>query len=100
MREAPYGATALALRDLVNQLVRGRSNATGRVTLPTSGTSTVLTFANASPDAEVILIPRNAAAAADYGAGTSFAVAGTGEITITHAVSGASRQYGFLVIGG
>lgn len=100
MREVPFKPTPLELRDALNQLIRGRSNATGRVTLPTSGTSTVVTKANVSADSEVVLIPRNAAAATELGAGTCYAVASKGEFTITHSNSATSREFGYLVIGG
>lgn len=100
MRELAFAPTILAIRDAVNQIIRGRSNATGRVTLPTSGTSTVVTKANVSADSEVVLIPRNADAAAELAAGTCYAVAAQGSFTITHAMSATTRDFGYLVIGG
>lgn len=89
---------ASSTRDIItaiNQLIQGRSNATGSVTLST-GTSTVVTKTDIPADAAVFLSPQTASAAA-----TAWQITvGTGQFTITHASGAADRTFRWLVIGG
>lgn len=101
MREVPYKPTPQELRDAVNELVRGRSNATGSVTLATSGTTTTVTKDTISPKSEVLLFPKNSEAATELGAGTCYVSAvAVGSFTVTHASSAGTRTFGYAVIGG
>lgn len=103
MRELPPAGERI--RDIVfaiNELIRGRSNAVSQVTLTPSAGSTIVSSPNFNENAEVILFPKTAAAAAELGNGTVYAaVTATGTVTITHANNAtANRTFGLLVVGG
>ena len=103
MRELPPLGASDRDRDFaINQLIRGRSNAVGEVTLTANAATTTITGPNINADAECFLMPKTANAAAEFGNGTiriSAIVAGT--VTITHANNAQTdRTFGYLVIGG
>lgn len=90
------------LRDVifaVNQLIRGRSNATGTVTLTAGATTTTLT-GSYNDSAQVFLTPKteNAAGSLD----TTYAVVTNATtVTITHANAvSTDRTFAYAVIGG
>lgn len=103
MRELPPIGAQDRDRDFaINQLIRGRSNAVGEVTLTANTTTTTVTGPNINADAQVFLMPRTANASAEFGNGTIriSAVAG-GSFTVTHANNAQTdRIFGYLVIGG
>lgn len=88
--------------DAIIQLVQGRQNSVGDVTLRAGQTTTTVSFPNCSKDCRVFLFPQTANAAA--------AVATTyiqradilqRSFTITHANAGSTdRAFSFLAIGG
>ena len=80
----------------VRQLIQGRNNATGTVTL-TTGTSTTITLTNGNSEAAVFFTAKNAAAA-----GTALHAVATDEtVTITHPMSlAADREFYYIVTGG
>jgi hypothetical protein len=91
------------LVDAVIQLITGRQNSVGVVTLAVApATSTFVSFVNCSADCEVFLSPRTANAAAAVATTYIKAVDITqGGYTITHASSAQNdRTFGFLCIGG
>jgi len=97
------GATDRARDQAINELIQGRSNATGSVTLTASTTTTTVSRATISKDAYVFLQPQTAHASAEMGNGTIYwAVSATGgSFTITHANNAQTdRTFGYLVIGG
>jgi hypothetical protein len=98
----PAGATLRDAVTAINQLMQGRSNATGQVTLTASAATTVLSKTTVNEDAEVFLIPRTANAAAELAAGTAYiSDVSRGSFTITHANNAQSdRTFGYIVIGG
>lgn len=103
MKTLAISATDRDLVAAVNQVIAGRSNATGRVTLTASVTSTTITGANVNENAEIFLTPRTANAAAALG--TTYAsisrVAGVPTVTITHANNAQTdRIFGYLIVGG
>lgn len=103
MREpAPGGETLRTLLFFVQQLIRGRSNATGTVTLTASATTTTVTRANNNANAAVFLMPRTANAAAELGNGTLYRSAIDGDgFTLTHANNAQTdRTFDYIVIGG
>lgn len=99
-------STTSSLRDIVvaiRQLIAGRSNSTGRVTLTAGATSTTIGGANVNEDAEIFLIPRtaNAAAALATTYATISRISGVPTVTITHANTGTTdRTFGYDVRGG
>lgn len=68
---------------VVRQLIEGRSNAVGTVTLTANAGSTVVTAPNCGPDSAVFLFPTTANAAAIVAATYVSAVA-AGTFTVTH----------------
>lgn len=87
------------------QLMQGRSNAVGEVTLTPGVTSTVVdksvsvAATNVGKDSEVFLTPRTAHAAAAIPT-TFISAVDSGSFTITHAASAdVDNTYGFLAIG-
>lgn len=68
---------------VVRQLIEGRSNAVGIVTLTASAASTVVTAPNCGPMSAVFLMPTTANAAAIVAAMYVSAVA-AGSFTVTH----------------
>lgn len=68
----PFGADPRVVSEVVNNLLRGKSNNTGRITLNTgSATTTTIYDPNISPDSLILLAPMSSAAFTDatpYGA--------------------------------
>lgn len=106
MRELPpQGATLRDVIFAVSQLIKGRSNSTGEVTLTANATSTTITGVNVNENAQVFLFPKTANAAAELGAGTMYAsisrITGTPTVTITHANAVTTdRTFGYDIRGG
>lgn len=83
----------------VLQLIRGRSNAVGSVTLTAGATSTTVDFVNCSQDSQVFLSPRTANAAAAL-ATTYISSVGNKSFTIAHAnAASTDRTFGFVALG-
>lgn len=102
MREIPpKGATERDRDHAINQLIRGRSNAAGEVTLTAGAASTTIAGPNINEHAGVWLFPKTANAAAELGAGTCHAVVAAGQVAITHANNAQTdRTFYYLVLGG
>lgn len=99
----PVGATPRDVTTAINQLIRGRSNAVGRVTLTANTTTTTITGELVNEHAEIFLTPRTSNAAAALG--TTYAsisrVAGVPTVTITHANNAQTdRTFGYIIVGG
>lgn len=89
--------------DIITAMQRGRSNASGTLTLTANAASTTLTDARIAADSAVILIPATANAAAEIGAGTLY-VSETGRVNgsvvISHANNAQTdRTYRYAIIG-
>jgi hypothetical protein len=85
----------------VRQLMQGRSNAAGSVTLAASAASTTVTAPNCAPGSQVFLFPRTAHAGAELAAGGCYvsAIAG-GAFTITHANNPQTdRTFSYVCLG-
>lgn len=84
------------------ELVSGRQNSVGDVTLRANNTTTIVAFPNCSTGARVFLFPKTANAAAAVA--TTYILAANiirGQFTVTHANnSQADKNFSFLVIGG
>ena len=86
--------------DSIIQLVTGRQNSVGDITLRSDQTTTVVTFQNCSKDCRVFLSPRTANAAAALST-TYISSIMQGSFVITHANNAQTdRTFGFLCIGG
>jgi hypothetical protein len=85
----------------VRQLMQGRSNAAGTVTLAPGAASTTVSAPNCAPSAQVFLFPRTAHAAAELAAGGCYVSAvGSGTFTLTHANNAqADRTFSYVCFG-
>lgn len=101
MREIPpQGDTPRNIFALINELIRGRSNAVGTVTLTANVTTTTVTKSTINSSAQVFLSPKTVNAAAAV-ATTYISAIGAGTFTITHANAATTdRTFGYLVNGG
>jgi len=100
------GITETDLKKIVlaiQQLAAGRSNATGTVTLASSGTTTTVTPTQAgiiAMGSTPILTPMTANAATEVGNGTMYVSAvANGSFTITHSSGVASRTFLWAILG-
>ena len=85
----------------IRQLIQGRSNASGTVTLTASTTTTTITDETINGNAGVFFEPTTANAAAEKANGTMHASVAAGQITITHANNAqVDRTFYYLVNGG
>jgi len=95
------GFTEIELSKAVNDLIQGRSNASGTVTLQAGQTSTTVSRETINANAIVILSPTTANAAAALASTWWSIVAGGGSFTLAHANNAQTdRTFGYLVIGG
>jgi hypothetical protein len=82
----------------VRQLMEGRSNATGTVTLTANVGSTTVPAPNCAAGSVVLLSPRTANAAAALA--TTFVTAGNGSFMVTHATNTQpDRTFGWAALG-
>ena len=90
------------LAQTTNQLLRGRSNIHGTVTLTVSAATTTVTTPLADSSKVLILEPTTANAAAELGAGTCYRSATTGGVSfvLTHANNAqADRTFNYALLG-
>lgn len=68
----------------VNEILNGRDNACGELTLTDGVTSTVVTDYNCTADSCVVLTPKTATAATAIGNGAVYVTPGDRSFTVTH----------------
>lgn len=103
MQDLPnVGATERQMVTAIRQLIQGRNNATGSVTLTASVATTVVTRATINSGCVPIIVPRTANAAAEQAAGTMYVSAiAAGSFTITHANNAQTdRTFDYVITGG
>ena len=86
---------------IVNNILDGKINATGTVTLTASTASTAVTENRAGSDSVILFMPTTANAAAEQAAGGMYVSSrGKQTFTITHANNTQSdRTFDYIVIG-
>ena len=89
------------LRDIVNNIMRGKINATLDVTLIVSAPSTTVSDARIGGSCGIYLMPLSANAAAEIGNGTIWwGPPGSQTVTLNHASNAqADRSFRLLIIG-
>lgn len=98
---APAEPNLRRIVQAINELIMGRSNATGTVTLAAGATSTTVTRGNVSGDAEILLFPKTANAAAALATTYAAAIPNGGGFVVTHANSAQTdRTFSYLAVGG
>lgn len=95
-----FGADLRTVSEVVNNLLRGKTNNTGEVTLAaSSATSTTLNNALIGPGSVIVLMPTTANAAAWMNV-VYVSARSNGSATLTHSANTATdRTFGFAVIG-
>lgn len=99
----PHETVVRTIVFAINQLIAGRSNSTGSVTLTAGATTTTVTpAANMNSAAKIFLTPTTANAAAEQGSGTLYVSAVTStSFTLTHANSAQTdRTFDYDIRGG
>ena len=96
----PAGATPRETSEVVNNLIEGKSNNTGTVTLASaSATTTTLTDERIGYDSIILFMPTTANAASAYG-GLYVSAKTSGSATLTHAANILTdKTYGYIVVG-
>ena len=95
----PGGADARTTANVIRNLVDGKSNNTGSITLTANATTSTLTDQRVGANSVIVLMPKSATAAS---AMTSLFVSarGTGTATLTHDSNAATdRQFEYVIIG-
>ena len=100
---APGETNIVRVVAALRQLIAGRSNAAGTVTLSPNATSTTVAAPNCAASSEIFLFPRSANAAAEVKNGTLYVAASTvanKSFVITHANNAQTdRTFSYLAIG-
>lgn len=96
----PAGGTPREISEVVNNLVEGKSNNTGTVTLAVAGAiTTTLTDERIGYDSIILFMPTTANAASAFG-GLYVSAKIKGSATLTHAANVLTdKTYGYLVVG-
>lgn len=98
---SPSEGRVRVLAQAIKQLIEGRSNANGEVTLTANAASTTVTKTTINGQAGVFMFPKTANAAAEMAAGTCHAAVLAGEVVITHANNAQTdRTFYYVVLGG
>ena len=95
----PGGTDARTTANVIRNLVDGKSNNTGSITLQASATSTTITDQRVGANSVIVFMPKTANAAT---AMTSLYVSarGTGTATLTHDSNAATdRSFEYAIIG-
>lgn len=101
-RRLPYEATdAREISQVVNNILEGKLNSTGSVTLTASAASTVVNDNRAGYESVILFMPTSANAAAEQAAGGMFVSSrGKQTFTITHANNSQSdKSFDYIIIG-
>lgn len=98
----PYEATnPREISLVVNNILNGKLNSTGSVTLTASTTTTAVSDERVGKESIILFMPLTANSASEQGNGTMYvSTRADGSFTITHANnSQTDRQFGYIVIG-
>ena len=100
-RLSPLANDAREVATIVNNILDGKINSTGTVTLTASAATTVVTEDRTGATSVILFMPTTANAAAEQAAGGMFVSSrGKQTFTITHANnSQADRTFDYIVIG-
>ena len=98
-RLPPAGGDQRAVAEIVNNIMDGKTNNTGTVTLRSGATTTTLTDARISPESVIIMTPMTLNAAKEFG--TCYVSArAKGSATLSHQNTGHSDLiFTYIVVG-
>ncbi len=95
----PGGADARTTATVIRNLVDGKSNNTGSITLTANATSTNITDTRVGANSVIVLMPKSANAANAMTA-VYVSARGTGTVTLTHDSNAATdRHLEYAIIG-
>ena len=98
-RLPPFGGDQRAVAEIVNGIMDGKTNNTGRKTLDQSSTTTTLTDARIGADSVILFTPLSSHAAQEM-AHLFISAQTTGSATITHRNTGhADLDFTYIVVG-
>lgn len=93
-------SSARDVSDVVNNILAGKQNNTGSVTLTNSATSTAITDYRVGADSVILFMPITSDAASEQAAGGMYVSArGKNTFTITHTNDTTTRSFAYVVIG-
>ena len=97
----PYaGGDPRQVAFVVNNVLEGKLNSTGTVTLTNSSATTVVDDKRVGVDSIILFMPINANASTEQAPGTMFVSSrGKQTFTITHNNNANTRTFGYIVIG-
>jgi hypothetical protein len=96
----PNGGNGRQISEVVNLMMLGKTNNTGRITLRQNETTTVITDEKIGLYSAIFLSPTNADAATEVGAGFVYiSSTGKGTATITHSSRAYDMKFSYAVIG-
>jgi hypothetical protein len=100
-RLSPSETQLYVIVNAVRQLMQGRSNAAGGVTLAPNAAATAVAAPNCAPGSQVFLFPRTAHAAAELAAGGCYvSTVSGGTFTVTHANNPQTdRTFSYVCLG-
>ena len=100
-RKLPYfGGSEREVAFAVNNLIDGKINATGTVTLTNSATSTTVSDKRASADSIILFMPTSAHSAAEISGGSMYVSTRSKQsFVITHSSSTNTRAFGYIILG-
>lgn len=101
MALSPQETSLFKIVTEINEIRKGRSDATGTVTLTAGAGSTDVDAINCAEGSIPVLVPMSATAATEWAAGTIHVSAvSNGSFTITHANNAvATRTFGWHAVG-
>lgn len=95
----PFGSDPRGVAEVVNGIMNGKTNNTGRVTLRQSATTTTLTDARIGADSVLLFTPTSSHAAAEM-AHLYISAQTAGSATITHRNTGhADLDFQYIIVG-
>ena len=98
-RLPPFGGDQRAVAEIVNGIMDGKTNNTGRITLAQSSTTTTLTDARIGIESVILFTPTSSHAAAEM-AHLFISSQTTGSATITHRNTGHNDlNFQYIIVG-
>lgn len=90
----PFGLPDyFTLRRQVRDVLSGKTEAIGNVTITTGATTTTVSAQGCNTKSHVTLMPTDATTALEYGLGTTYVTPGDDQFVITHPSNGNTRIY-------
>lgn len=88
------------LEDSINDAARGILATIGQFTVTASATTTTITHYGCSVNSCVLLMPRDATTALEYGLGTTYVTPAKGQFVVTHPSNANVRLYRYVFFSG